>query len=1060
MQKFSIYAHKVRHPIWLVVTLFVLLGLLFSNVGGDTYVAFLVQPRTTVSSPSVVLQAGTAGTSTIYTNSTSAKVNVEAPLFDYVDGNDCDVDSSADRGMHSNFTGQQYGPDSIYDTLIEENTEGIVDYVDSNTSDVDDSSDTGTHSDFENEKLKDGIYDTLTEAVKEIIRDGMTQGQSASATVTFSHTLGYSSGNSRLVVVAAGFENDFGDINIGSATYNGQGMTKIVQATTGGAGYVASVALFYLLDSSLPSSSGSYSVVVTADSDPFRDLWACAVSYIRVKQEAPDDYGSDSSGSSTTMTSNLICDEGGSMLVQACVVGNTGSFTPSSGTTEVNEDSDINSASAVFNEKLDQDSGARDLGCTHASMNRGAWVGACWASASTDYELDVEVQFISVVDFLSSEKLCIYTGALGSEDLRVDYWNGTGWENLATDLNAYSCSEYTVSLTSTNFTIRFKDGTTTGDTTQDQWQIDASLLRVEGTGSKEDAVDNDTSDVDSSADLGNLVIFDNMKATDSNFANLTESTGGITYINRAEASATTETSAQVNKPTGTAQDDFMIALLVSTIASDTDGSTMSSAPSGWTNEHDYIQSATSGQHVYIYWKVAGASEPSSYTWTWTSSCGWVAQITTFRGVNTTSPIHVEGTVNQESSSSPMSPSVTTTVDNCMIWLYDMCDDDDVPASGGAPSGTTWIDQTEIAIPGDGIGISTAYFVQPSAGATGNKDWTLDAIEENSGQQYALKPVPPNYKLDQEVQWTDILYTLPNEELCIYGGTMGAEDIRVDVWNGTGWENVFPDLSTGWNNASVTGWLTTSTFTIRFKGGTETGDTNQDTWRIDVALIHIWHEGEESYELNLEVQWTSADYTRANAELCIKTGAFSGSENIQVRVWNATGSSWHLIVNLTASQWNNVSITPYLTSSTFAVQFLGGTETGDTAEDSWNIDATLLHVWTDDATFDYVLRVNNTETDSWQIRLKKYSDSNINRLQNCTIYFHNSSDGTSRQIYIEDGSYTNQTGPWYDLGDSETIYIVMTVEATNTGTSYVRIYLEILIPETATYLQYKLEFEIT
>jgi hypothetical protein len=317
-----------------------------------------------------------------------------------------------------------------------------------------------------------------------------------------------------------------------------------------------------------------------------------------------------------------------------------------------------------------------------------------------------------------------------------------------------------------------------------------------------------------------------------------------------------------------------------------------------------------------------------------------------------------------------------------------------------------------------------------------------------------------YKLDQEVQWTNVPHLLPNEEICIYGGTMATEDIKVDVWNGTGWQNVFPDLSTGWNNASVTDWLTTSTFTIRFKGGTETGDTNQDTWQIDVALLHMWYDGGESYELNLEVQWTNADYARTNEELCIKTGTFSGSENIQVRAWNNTGSSWHWIMNLTASQWNNMSITPYLTSSTFTVQFLGGTETGDAAEDSWHIDATLLHVWTDDATFNYVLRINNTETGSWQIRLKKYSDSNINRLQNCTIYFHNSSDGTSRQIYIEDGSYTNQTGPWYDLGDFETIYIAMTVEATSTGTSYVRTYLEILIPDKTTYAQYILTFEFT
>jgi len=42
--------------------------------------------------------------------------------LDYVSNNDSDVDSSVDKGTHSNFTAQQYGPDSIYDTLTEENT--------------------------------------------------------------------------------------------------------------------------------------------------------------------------------------------------------------------------------------------------------------------------------------------------------------------------------------------------------------------------------------------------------------------------------------------------------------------------------------------------------------------------------------------------------------------------------------------------------------------------------------------------------------------------------------------------------------------------------------------------------------------------------------------------------------------------------------------------------------------------------------------------------------------------------------------------------------------------
>jgi len=97
----------------------------------------------------------------------------------------------------------------------------------------------------------------------------------------------------------------------------------------------------------------------------------------------------------------------------------------------------------------------------------------------------------------------------------------------------------------------------------------------------------------------------------------------------------------------------------------------------------------------------------------------------------------------------------------------------------------------------------------------------------------------NYELDLEVQWTNATYDLPNEELRIFGGIMGSEDIRVDAWNGSTWHNLFTDLSSGWNNVSVTDYLVSPTFTLRFKGGTETGDTSQDSWEIDSTLLHTW-----------------------------------------------------------------------------------------------------------------------------------------------------------------------------------------------------------------------------
>jgi len=235
----------------------------------------------------------------------------------------------------------------------------------------------------------------------------------------------------------------------------------------------------------------------------------------------------------------------------------------------------------------------------------------------------------------------------------------------------------------------------------------------------------------------------------------------------------------------------------------------------------------------------------------------------------------------------------------------------------------------------------------------------------------------------------------------------------------------------------------------YESGWDAG--NADDFTVKVRVFR-------NYELDLEVQWTEVDFSEENEELCIYGGAMD-AENLRVDVRN--GSTWETLFNDLSSGWNNISVSSYLTSSNFTIRFKGGNETGDTAQDSWNIDAALLHIWTTDAmTHDYVLRINNTDTDSWQIRLKEASDSAIERLQNCTICFHNSSDGTSNQIVIESGGYAQDVGPWYDLGSFQTIYIAMTVGAKSTGTSYVRTYLEIRVPGTTVSLQYVILFRIT
>ena len=98
----------------------------------------------------------------------------------------------------------------------------------------------------------------------------------------------------------------------------------------------------------------------------------------------------------------------------------------------------------------------------------------------------------------------------------------------------------------------------------------------------------------------------------------------------------------------------------------------------------------------------------------------------------------------------------------------------------------------------------------------------------------------NYVLDLEAQWTNVNYQLQNEELCIFTGLLGNETLMVDAWNGGGWVTIInPLLSSQWNNVSVTNWLTSPTFTIRYRDGTPTNDLTRNSWNIDAALLHLW-----------------------------------------------------------------------------------------------------------------------------------------------------------------------------------------------------------------------------
>jgi len=175
---------------------------------------------------------------------------------------------------------------------------------------------------------------------------------------------------------------------------------------------------------------------------------------------------------------------------------------------------------------------------------------------------------------------------------------------------------------------------------------------------------------------------------------------------------------------------------------------------------------------------------------------------------------------------------------------------------------------------------------------------------------------------------------------------GGTDFDFWAYDGASWDSIVqlnPANEDQWYSYT---WNTTdsqyfdATFSIRFGA---TPESNENAFIDDIVIEKI--SGAYNYELNLEGQWTTADYDESNEILCIYAGVSSNTngEALMADVWN--GGSWvTVIADLGDSQWNNVSVSSYLTSGTLTMRFMCDTESGDNSLSTWQIDSVLLHTY--------------------------------------------------------------------------------------------------------------------
>ncbi|MEM2387177.1 MAG: hypothetical protein QXO50_04090 [Candidatus Bathyarchaeia archaeon] len=362
----------------------------------------------------------------------------------------------------------------------------------------------------------------------------------------------------------------------------------------------------------------------------------------------------------------------------------------------------------------------------------------------------------------------------------------------------------------------------------------------------EDFVDQQ-SNVDGSSDIGAHSNFDALKNRDDNYDILTEVDSGgtpfpITFRAVGTKASGGTTPVSVSLPTGVQVNDLLI-LVATTIAG---GSVSITAAGGltWTAIPGTPVDVTGGEKLYAWWAryVSGGTAPSVQAST-DHVCAGIAAY--YNVITSGNPIEVFQTGNETTSDASFEfvTTISTQGPGRMVVVICSSGADSNQAQFSAWANAQLSGVTERADymtnSGGGGGFGLADGMKSTAGAVGTWTATLATATPKAYVTFALKPQPaPNYELDLEAQWINVDYDEENEYfLCIKTGTLDNESLKVDVWNGNSWITVISSLSANtWNNVSVSPYLTSSTFTIRFKAANETDDTTQSSWQIDCVLL--------------------------------------------------------------------------------------------------------------------------------------------------------------------------------------------------------------------------------
>jgi PKD repeat protein len=197
---------------------------------------------------------------------------------------------------------------------------------------------------------------------------------------------------------------------------------------------------------------------------------------------------------------------------------------------------------------------------------------------------------------------------------------------------------------------------------------------------------------------------------------------------KTTVNTTASTTVTIATPTGTAAGDVLVACVVpnaTRVAS-------TGVPAGWIQMAAVIQGTST--RAYGYYKVAGSSEPTSYTWTLNASVQNAGGIARYSGVDTASPLDAPPQSGSGTTATTGTvPAVTTSTANAMLVGCMGIDSSSTGVVITSPAGMT--EAWDIG----GKRHELADGLQAANGSSGAKAWTFSSGREWAGWLVALRP---------------------------------------------------------------------------------------------------------------------------------------------------------------------------------------------------------------------------------------------------------------------------------------------------------------------------------